>query len=90
MAALIAFVAAAVGWGLNLKFGQVSTEEKVVAHAAQLTVIENRQQADHEILSDLRSEQKAQRLVLDYIASGRRGLPPSPATITYPPTTSAP
>lgn len=90
MAALVAFVAAAVGWGLNLKFGQTRTEEKVEAHTQQLTLIEVRQQGDHDILLEVRSEQKAQRLVLDYIATGRRGNPPSPAPISSTPTSSSP
>lgn len=81
---LIAFVAAAVGWGLSLKWGLADTQKAVLGHTSELVEVKTSQKADHEILVDMRAEQKAQARILNYLANGRRGEPPIISSTTNP------
>lgn len=72
-----AFIIAAVGWGLNLKFAQTATQTEVTGHTSQLSAIEGKQGAEHDLLIELRSEAKATRQLVEYLANGRKGNPPN-------------
>lgn len=74
------FVVGAVGWALNLKYAQIATQATVDAHSVQLSGIEGKQQIEHDLLIELKTEAKATRQLVEYLANGRRGNPPVAVT----------